>query len=218
MAEAKTKTPDTSTIIDLGLEMLEQELERGAGGGGGDEIREPQKPYIKIIEEPAKKTRFRYKADGHPGSLPGENSTIGKKSHVKVQVVGYQGPARLMVTLVEDDRPHRLHPHKLVDCNRGEVRCCKNGVFIADVSASSDMVCAIQNLGIRRVLKKEKDVRASLEERRVLRVDPFKQVNNSLIICLLCISSFEMACYFFIRSLNHIIILKGISSYMSVHF
>ena len=153
MAEATTKTPDTSTALDLAAAMQAQY--QGSGGGGGDGgvvpdtdmgtqlnpslqketvatsiktepelphqgvsngfdlaadqagvmelsdiVREalkigtpeqPQKPYIKIIEEPAKKTRFRYKADGHAGTLHGEKSTTENKSHVKVQVVGYQG-------------------------------------------------------------------------------------------------------------------------------
>ena len=184
MAEATTKTPDTSDVLDLGLEMQEREQ----GGSGGAERQQPQKPYIKIIEEPAQKTRFRYKADGHTGTVPGEKTTFGKKSHVKVQIVGYQGdqgPAKLIVSLVEANRPYRQHPHKLVDCNckNGECkckgRCCKNGVFVMDVSASSDMICAIKNLGIRRVLKKEVDVKVSLEERKAVRVDPFQQVNNS---------------------------------------
>ena len=75
MAEATTKTPDTSDVLDLGLEMQEREQ----GGSGGAERQQPQKPYIKIIEEPAQKTRFRYKADGHTGTVPGEKTTFGKK-------------------------------------------------------------------------------------------------------------------------------------------
>ena len=49
------------------------------------------------------------------------------------------------------------------------------------------MICDIKTeergervLGIRRVLKKEKDIKASLEERKAWRVDPFQQGHNSI--------------------------------------
>ena len=73
-----------------------------------------------------------------------------------------------MVSLVEADRPYRVHPHNLV----GKEGVCKQGVCSVEIS-KPDMTYTFQNLGIQCVKKKE--IAESLEMRKKIKVDPFKQ-------------------------------------------
>jgi len=159
MAETtKPKTPDTSTIISELIKELD----------GQPQQRQPQQPYIKIIEQPAKKMRIRYKSSGHSGTLYSEKRTDDgdARSHPKIQVVGYQGPVRILVSVVEENEPYRQHPHHLVSKGR------EDGIYVKTVDAP-DMTCEIKNVGLARV--KREDVKSSLEKRKAMSVDPFGQ-------------------------------------------
>ena len=70
MAEtAKPMTPDTSMILS--------ELLRELDGQPQQQTQVTQQPYIKIIAQPAKKMRMRYKSSGHSGTLYSEKSSAG---------------------------------------------------------------------------------------------------------------------------------------------
>ena len=76
-----------------------------------------QKPYIKILEQPAShKLRFRYQCEGRgAGALQGQTSTAERKTFPKIQILGYKGPAVVVVSCVthDSDLP-KPHPHNLV--------------------------------------------------------------------------------------------------------
>ena len=82
-------------------------------------------PYVKIIEQPAEnKLRFRYECEGRSaGALHGVSHTNENKTFPTIQVVGYKGPAVVVVSCVEDKPPYRTHPHNLV----GKDGMCKKG-------------------------------------------------------------------------------------------
>ncbi len=72
--------------------------------------------------------RCRYECEGRSaGALQGENSTNDTRTYPTIQVVGYQGPAVCVVSLVEMDGPNfRTHPHNLVGRD-GTCHCrCKS--------------------------------------------------------------------------------------------
>jgi len=76
-----------------------------------------QKPSVHILEQPAShKLRFRYQCEGRgAGALQGQFSTSDKKTFPKVQILGYKGPAVVVVSCVtHDSDPPRAHPHNLV--------------------------------------------------------------------------------------------------------
>ena len=130
-------------------------------------------PYTKILEQPAEnKLRFRYECEGRSaGSLHGVNYTNDNRSYPRIQVVGYRGPAVVVVSCVEDQPPYRAHPHNLV----GKDGMCKKGVCSMTIT-SADMTISFQNLGIQCV--RRKDAPASLQQREQILVDPFKQGFN----------------------------------------
>uniref|UniRef100_A0A0K2UFK0 Embryonic polarity protein dorsallike [Acyrthosiphon pisum] n=1 Tax=Lepeophtheirus salmonis TaxID=72036 RepID=A0A0K2UFK0_LEPSM len=127
-------------------------------------------PYLQIIEQPAyNKLRFRYECEGRSaGALVGENTKDKKRTYPTIQIVGYHGPAVVVVSCVEDKAPYRAHPHNLV----GKDGICKKGVCSMDIN-NDEMMCSFQNLGIQCV--KRKDAPDSLTQRQMIRVDPFKQ-------------------------------------------
>ena len=62
--------------------------------------------------------RFRYPCEGPShGGLPGQYSEKGKKSYPSVQLCNYQGPARIVVSLVTVDEPPMPHAHSLIGKN-----------------------------------------------------------------------------------------------------
>ncbi|XP_059097155.1 transcription factor p65-like isoform X2 [Tigriopus californicus] len=129
-----------------------------------------QTAYVKVLEEPAdNKLRFRYECEGRSaGALHGGKSSGDNKTYPTIQIVGYQGPAVCVVSLVEHEKPYRAHPHNLV----GKDGLCKQGVCSVEIT-KPDMTYSFQNLGIQCV--KRKDAQQSLERRQKIRVDPFKQ-------------------------------------------
>jgi len=124
-------------------------------------------PYVEILEQPApNKLRFRYEVEGRSaGALQGSNSTPQNKTHPKIKIHGYQGPAVVVVSCVEEDPPYKTHPHNLVG------KQCIKGVCRVDVSP--DMTAVFPNLGIQCVRKR--DSADSLAKRQEIKVDPFKQ-------------------------------------------
>nr|QYW22363.1 RELA proto-oncoprotein NF-kB subunit [Xenopus laevis] len=110
----------------------------------------PSIPPVEIIEQPKQRgMRFRYKCEGRSaGSIPGERSTDTSKTHPTIKINNYQGPARIRISLVTKDSPHKPHPHELVG------KDCKDGYYEAELSPDRS-IHSFQNLGIQCVKKRE---------------------------------------------------------------
>jgi len=123
---------------------------------------------VRIIEEPAEnKHRFRYKSEGRAtGTLLGENSTDEIKTYPRLQIRGYQGPAHVYLTCVDEKPPYRIHPNKLA---------CKGNVFdrLKIRFDPTDMIAIVKNIGIQSITKTH--IVESLKEKQAGKVDPFKQ-------------------------------------------
>ncbi|XP_045581918.1 embryonic polarity protein dorsal isoform X2 [Procambarus clarkii] len=132
------------------------------------ELESKRKAYVRILEQPqAKALRFRYICEGRSaGSIPGVRSTAENKTYPAIQVMGYKGPAVVVVSCVTVDPPYRAHPHNLVG-KEG----CKKGVCTMTINNDS-MQCVFSNLGIQCV--KKRDVEDALKLREEIRVDPFQ--------------------------------------------
>lgn len=129
-----------------------------------------QKAYVRIVEQPASKAlRFRYECEGRSaGSIPGVNSTTENKSYPTIEIVGYKGPAIVVVSCVTKDAKngkYRAHPHNLVGKDN-----CKKGVCTVNVNPDT-MRVIFSNLGIQCV--KKKDIEHHLSIREEIRVDPY---------------------------------------------
>ncbi|XP_037957512.1 embryonic polarity protein dorsal isoform X2 [Teleopsis dalmanni] len=126
------------------------------------------KPFINIVEQPATKAlRFRYKCEGRSaGSIPGLNSTPENKTYPTIEIVGYKGDVVIVVSCVTKDPPYRQHPHYLVGKDG-----CKDGICTL-VLSGEPLRAVFSNLGIQCV--KKNDIKAALEVRERLQVDPFK--------------------------------------------
>jgi len=134
-----------------------------------------QKPHLRIIEQPKSNAlRFRYQCEGRgAGALQGQHSTPEKKTFPKIQIVGYQGPAVVVVSCVtHDTETPRAHPHNLVSPASVGRDGCKKGVCTMNVNCE-DMCLEFQHLGIQCVRKK--DIEESLKQRKEIRVDPYRQ-------------------------------------------
>ncbi|XP_053627990.1 embryonic polarity protein dorsal isoform X3 [Cherax quadricarinatus] len=132
------------------------------------DLESKRKAYVRILEQPqAKALRFRYICEGRSaGSIPGVRSTAENKTYPAIQVMGYKGPAVVVVSCVTVDPPYRPHPHNLVG-KEG----CKKGVCTMTINNDS-MQCVFSNLGIQCV--KKRDVEDALRLREEIRVDPFQ--------------------------------------------
>merc|ERR1712079_720907 len=134
-----------------------------------------QKPHLRIIEQPKSNAlRFRYQCEGRgAGALQGQHSTSERKSFPKIQIVGYRGPAVVVVSCVTHDTDlPRAHPHNLVSPASVGRDGCKKGVCTMNVN-SDDMTLEFQHLGIQCVRKK--DIEESLKQRKEIKVDPYRQ-------------------------------------------
>merc|ERR1712018_966334 len=134
-----------------------------------------KKPVVRILEQPAShKLRFRYKCEGRgAGALQGERSSAEKKTFPKIQIVGYKGPAVVVVSCVtHDSEVSKTHPHNLVSPASVGRDGCKKGVCTMNVN-SEDMTVEFPHLGIQCVRKK--DIAEALKLRQEIRVDPFRQ-------------------------------------------
>eukprot|EP00092_Neocalanus_flemingeri_P025850 GFUD01028017.1.p1 GENE.GFUD01028017.1~~GFUD01028017.1.p1 ORF type:complete len:699 (+),score=220.26 GFUD01028017.1:91-2187(+) len=134
-----------------------------------------QKPSVKILEQPAShKLRFRYQCEGRgAGALQGQTSTADRKTFPKIQILGYKGPAVVVVSCVthDSDKP-KAHPHNLVSPASVGRDGCKKGVCTVNVN-NDDMTVEFQHLGIQCVRKK--DIGDALKQRQEIRVDPYRQ-------------------------------------------
>ena len=129
---------------------------------------------VKIVEQPAEnRVRFRFPIEGRSaGSIAGVTSTAENKTFPTIEVVGYKGPAKVVVSCVEDKfytdlngyKTYRTHPHNLVG------KHCKEGVCIMDINEES-MTCQFSNIGVQCVTKRQ--IEASLQIRKRIQVDPF---------------------------------------------
>ncbi|XP_031788427.1 embryonic polarity protein dorsal isoform X2 [Nasonia vitripennis] len=126
------------------------------------------RPYVRIIEQPAKAIRFRYEREGRAaGKLDGEMTTDHQKTYPTIKIENYKGPAQVVVSCVSKDPPYYPHPHNLVSTGKQ----VSNGIrsFITD---TQEMIVRFQNLRIQCVPRK--NMESSLEVRKSLGVDPFK--------------------------------------------
>merc|ERR1712165_134249 len=134
-----------------------------------------QKPFVRILEQPAShKLRFRYKCEGRgAGALQGERSTSEKKTFPKIQIVGYKGPAVVVVSCVtHDSEVPKTHPHNLVSPASVGRDGCKKGVCTMNVN-NEEMSVEFPHLGIQCV--RRRDIADALKQRQEIRVDPFRQ-------------------------------------------
>merc|ERR1711892_507000 len=134
-----------------------------------------QKPSVRVLEQPAShKLRFRYQCEGRgAGALQGQFSTSDKKTFPKIQILGYKGPAVVVVSCVtHDSDPPKAHPHNLVSPASVGRDGCKKGVCTVNVN-NDDMTVEFQHLGIQCVRKK--DIADAMKQRKEIRVDPFSQ-------------------------------------------
>lgn len=74
---------------------------------------------LEILRQPKKRGyRFRYMSEGKThGMLPGEpdaGDKEGGKVFPCIKLKGYHGKARVVMTLVQDKQPYRMHPHTLL--------------------------------------------------------------------------------------------------------
>merc|ERR1719295_2072187 len=134
-----------------------------------------QKPHLRIIEQPKSNAlRFRYQCEGRgAGALQGQHSTTDRKTFPKVQIIGYRGPAVVVVSCVTHDAEvPKAHPHNLVSPASVGRDGCKKGVCTMNVN-SEDMTLEFPHLGIQCVRKK--DIAEALKLRQEIRVDPYRQ-------------------------------------------
>ena len=87
--------------------------------------------------------RFRYPCEGPShGGLPGQYSEKGKKSYPSVQLCNYQGPARIVVSLVTVDEPPMPHAHSLIGKN------AMNGVVTVQIGPEHGMTARYHSFDI----------------------------------------------------------------------
>ncbi|KXJ21435.1 Nuclear factor NF-kappa-B p105 subunit [Exaiptasia diaphana] len=117
-------------------------------------------PYLEILEQPKSRGfRFRYPCEGPShGGLPGEFSDSKNKSYPSVQVCNYQGPCRIVVSLVTEDEPHMPHAHSLTGKHANN-----DGIVTVQIGTEQGMTASFPNLGIQHVTKKK--VAKTLTER-----------------------------------------------------
>ena len=103
---------------------------------------------VQIIEQPTpNKHRFRYKNEsrgGAAGSLTGASSN--QRTYPTIKILGYKGPAKVLVSCVTDEEPYKVHPHKLVG------KSCPNGFRVQDIN-TDDMTAEFTHMGIQCVTR-----------------------------------------------------------------
>ena len=109
-----------------------------------------QNVKVQIIEQPTpNKHRFRYKNEsrgGAAGSLIGASSTSNQRTSPTIKILGYKGPAKVLVSCVTDEEPYRVHPHKLVG------KSCPNGFRVQDFN-TDNMTAEFTHMGIQCVTR-----------------------------------------------------------------
>merc|ERR1719436_678408 len=135
---------------------------------------QPQKPHIRILEQPKTNSlRFRYQCEGRgAGALQGQHSSQDRKTYPRIQLVGTTRRAVVVSCVTHDSDPPRAHPHNLVSPASVGKEGCKRGVCTVNVN-SDDMTVEFPHLGIQCVRKK--DIAEALKQRQEIRVDPYRQ-------------------------------------------
>ena len=126
--------------------MADQILQPSASG-------DPKRPSVVILEQPVSEMRFRYPIEGRgAGVLRGEHSQPDKTTFPKIKIVGYSGPAVVVVSCVTQDTDlPRTHPHNLVSPATVNTRhSCRKGVFHTSVDTET-MTVEFSHLGIQCV-------------------------------------------------------------------
>merc|ERR1712073_252838 len=96
-----------------------------------------------------------------------------KKTFPKIQIVGYKGPAVVVVSCVTHDSDvPKTHPHNLVSPASVGRDGCKKGVCTMNVN-NEEMSVEFPHLGIQCV--RRRDIADALKQRQEIRVDPFRQ-------------------------------------------
>ena len=108
---------------------------------------------VQVVEQPTpNKHRFRYECEGRAlGALTGVSN---KKTFPTIKILGYKGPAIVVVSCVTDEEPYKAHPHKLVgkSCNKGKVLKFDKGVGLQEIN-TDDMTAEFTHLGIQCVTR-----------------------------------------------------------------
>ena len=128
--------------------------------------------------------RFRYECEGRSaGAIQGASSTPQHRTCPTIRLVGYKvtptgnyrtwkltekfkGPTRVIVSCVEENDPHRAHPHNLVG------KKCIKGICMTDMNEDT-MTATFPSIGVQCV--KRKDIPSSLAQREKNGVDPFQK-------------------------------------------
>ncbi|XP_053392566.1 nuclear factor NF-kappa-B p105 subunit-like [Mercenaria mercenaria] len=107
-------------------------------------------PTLEIIEQPQQRGfRFRYECEGPShGGLQGASSERHRKTVPTVKIRNYNGPARVVVSLVTDESVPKSHAHKLVG------KHCTDGVCQLDVKAGTSQI-SFPNLCIQHVTRRK---------------------------------------------------------------
>ncbi|XP_075974588.1 embryonic polarity protein dorsal-like [Anticarsia gemmatalis] len=131
------------------------------------------RPYVIISEQPARRERsFRYQAEGRVGNIPGANSTPERKTYPAIQITGYRGPIKLVVSCVTENEPYWQHPHHVViqDFPTNEASNKELGVSIFTTSIELCNEIRFEKLGI--VCTKKEDRTKVLRRRQEVNIDP----------------------------------------------
>ncbi|XP_060071732.1 nuclear factor NF-kappa-B p105 subunit-like isoform X2 [Ylistrum balloti] len=107
-------------------------------------------PHIEIVEQPQPRGfRFRYECEGPShGGLQGEKSEKYRKTYPAIKIKNYNGPARVVVTLVTDEVIPRPHAHKLVGRN------CNEGTCIVELKGGQNSL-TFPNLCVQHVTRRK---------------------------------------------------------------
>ena len=115
--------------------------------------RQTPRPFVRIVEQPVSESRFRYPVEGRgAGVVKGEHSRPDKATFPKIQILGYEGPAVVVVSCVTHDTDiPRAHPHNLVSpATVKSKEGCRKGVFHTRAN-NEEMTVEFSHLGIQCV-------------------------------------------------------------------
>lgn len=130
-------------------------------------------PKIKIVEQPQQRGfRFRYECEGPShGGLQGASSEKYRKTNPAIRIVNYDGPAKVIVSLVTDEPVPRPHAHRLVGKN------CQNGTCVVDVKRGTTQI-SFPNLCIQHVTRKKASEVLEQQIHMAILDDKRRQENN----------------------------------------
>ena len=132
-------------------------------------IKEDEKPYIKILEQPQLIATFQHTKDCNRKleTIKGARSTHYDVTYPTIKLFNHKGNAVAIVSCVTKDPPYFPHPCSIIDKTGKH----KDGVYYLRFF-SAYPILMFPDLIIARVRKN--NVLAALEKRKRMRVDPFK--------------------------------------------